>query len=293
MKPVQTIVHTARQISESDLSQRLNLHREDEIGELADTFDQMLDRLQASFERQRQFTADASHELRSPLTIIELESNRVLEKRRTPEAYEKTLRLIQSENEWMGRLVNELLQLARLDASQGGTSLETFDLSEVVVDVTERLMPLAEARGVVLNTGDLVECYVQMDRALMVQMLTNLVENALKYTQKADALVFVETASQTVDGRLWSLVRIIDNGPGIPAEDLPKIFNRFYRLDKARTRQPDELEAPVSGSGLGLAIAMAIAHAYGGDIKVSSQVGQGTTFTVWLPGYPNPNRNQA
>ena len=143
MKPVEAIVQTARQISDSDLSRRLNLDRDDELGELANTFDQMLDRLQSAFERQRQFTADASHELRSPLTIIELESNRALERTRTAKEYEQVLRLIQSENEWMSNLVNELLLLARMDAGQIAMQAERVDLSDIVVDVIERLNPIA------------------------------------------------------------------------------------------------------------------------------------------------------
>jgi signal transduction histidine kinase len=283
MKPVQAIVHTARRIGESDLSQRLNLHRDDELGELADTFDQMLDRLQAAFERQRQFTADASHELRSPLAIIELESNRALERLRTPKEYEKVLRLIQSENEWMSSLVNELLLLARMDARQIAMRAERLDLSDVVLDVTERLNPLAQARGVVLKTGALIECYVQADRVYLAQLLINLVENAIKYTQGNDALVLVESANLVLGGQQWSLVRITDNGPGIPEEHLPYIFNRFYRMDKARSRQVDEEGEQVSGSGLGLAIAKSIAEVYGGKIEVHNQVNIGKTFTVWLP----------
>jgi two-component system OmpR family sensor kinase len=283
MKPVQKIVHTARRISESDLSQRINLHRDDEIGELANTFDQMLDRLQAAFQRQRQFTADASHELRSPLAIIELETNRALERTRSPQEYKKALRLIQSENEWMSQLVNELLLMARMDAGQTAMQTERLDLSEVVVDVTERLNPLAQAQGVALKTGLLEECYVQADRVYVGQLLTNLVENAIKYSQENDAQVLVESSKKVVDEHSWNLVRITDNGPGIPEEHLPYIFNRFYRLDKARFRQVNEEDTPISGSGLGLAIAQSIAQAYGGRIEAHSEIGKGTTFTVWLP----------
>jgi signal transduction histidine kinase len=243
----------------------------------------MLDRLQAAFERQRQFTADASHELRSPLAIIELESNRALERLRTPKEYEKVLRLIQSENEWMSSLVNELLLLARMDARQIAMRAERLDLSDVVLDVTERLNPLAQARGVVLKTGALIECYVQADRVYLAQLLINLVENAIKYTQRNDASVLVESANQVLGDQQWSLVRITDNGPGIPEEHLPYIFNRFYRMDKARSRQVDDEGEQVSGSGLGLAIAKSIAEVYGGKIDVHNQVGIGKTFTVWLP----------
>lgn len=284
MKPVQVIVQTAQRIGESDLSQRLNLDRDDELGELADTFDRMLDRLQAAFERQRQFTADASHELRSPLTIIELESNRALERPRTTKEYEQVLRLIQSENEWMSSLVDKLLLLARMDASQVAKRSEKLDLSDVVLEVTERLALIAADKGVALKTGSLVESYVQADRAYLVQMLTNLVENAIKYSQGEAGSVKVESDNQMVGNQKWGLVRITDNGPGIPQEQLPYIFDRFYRLDKARSRQVDERETPVSGSGLGLAISKSIAEIYGGKIEVESRAGNGSTFTVWLPG---------
>jgi two-component system OmpR family sensor kinase len=283
MTPVQDIVHTAREISESDLNRRLNLQRNDEIGELADTFDRMLDRLQAAFKRQRQFTADASHELRSPLAIIELESNRALERRRTPEEYEKTLRLIQSENEWMSKLVNELLLLARLDADRTAMRVERLDLGEVVVDVIERLTPLALARDVGLRTGSLDECYVRADYIFLSQMLANLIDNAIKYNDKSDAYVLIETTSKILDSQTWGIVAITDNGPGIPEDQLAHIFNRFYRMDKARVRQFDESDGLDSGSGLGLAIVKSIAEVFGGNIEVESRVGKGTAFTVWLP----------
>lgn len=283
MKPVQTIVNTARRISESDLSQRLNLNRDDELGELAHTFDQMLDRLQTAFERQRQFTADASHELRSPLALIELESNRALERPRTLKEYEQALRLIQSENEWMSRLVNELLLLARMDAGKTVMHTERLDLSEIVVDVTERLNTLAQARGVVLETGSLDESYVRADRVYLAQLLTNLVENAIKYTQNNDSRVLVESTNQVLGDQHWSLIRVTDNGPGIPEEHLPYIFDRFYRMDEARSREDDEADGQISGSGLGLAIAKSIAEAYGGKIDVQNLALQGAAFTVWLP----------
>lgn len=283
MKPVQKIVYTAQQIGESDLSQRINLQREDELGELADTFDQMLDRLQAAFERQRQFTADASHELRSPLAIIELETDRILERPRTTQEYEEVLRLIQSENEWMSGLVNELLLLARMDAGHIPSKAERIDLSEVVVDVTERLYSLAQSKSVDLQTGSLGECFVLADRIYLTHLLTNLVENGIKYNQRSDGVVRVETASQSIDSQLWSLVQISDNGPGIPGEHLPYIFNRFYRMDKARSREVGEEDLPISGSGLGLAISKSIAEAYNGKIEVRSQAGEGTTFIVRLP----------
>ena len=134
-----------------------------------------------------------------------------------------------------------------------------------------------------MKTGNLNECYVQVDRIYVTQLLTNLVENAIKYTQRNDAMVLVDSANQVVGDQQWSLVCIKDNGPGIPEQDLPYIFDRFYRMDKARSRQENGDGKQVSGSGLGLAIAKSIAEMYGGEIDVHNQVGAGTTFIVWLP----------
>jgi len=283
MKPVQMITHTAQEIGESDLSQRLHLNQADELGELADTFDQMLDRLQAAFERQRQFTADASHELRSPLAIIELEADRALEHPRSLQEYKKALQVIQAENNWMGRLVNELLLLARMDGSQLAQQKERLDVSEITVDVVERLAPLAQLKQVQLKTGELDEIYIQADRIYLTQLLTNLVENAIKYSQGENSQVLLETTHQVIQNQEWALIQVIDNGPGIPPEHLPHIFDRFYRIDLARSRSSDPQGDPVFSSGLGLAIASSIARAYGGKLEVESEVGTGTEFKVWLP----------
>ncbi|NUM44275.1 MAG: HAMP domain-containing protein [Anaerolineales bacterium] len=279
MRPVQTITRTARDLGEHDLNRRLNLHRPDELGELAATFDSMLARLQAAFARQRQFTADASHELRTPLTIIELETNRALERPRTPKEYEKTLHTIQAENEWMSRLVNELLTLARMDSGRAKLQLEHLDLSDLAVDVVERLTTLAEKHGVQLSTGALEESVVNADRDYLTHLLTNLIENGIKYATGSAPRVVVETGTDLPHA--W--VRVTDNGPGIPPEHLPHLFDRFYRIDESRTRDDDDAEAP-SGSGLGLAIVQSIAHAFGGKVEVQSEVGKGTVFTVWFPG---------
>jgi signal transduction histidine kinase len=282
MQPVQTITHTVRQIGEGDLSRRLHLARQDEIGELAETFDQMLARLQAAFERQRQFTADASHELRTPLAIIELESNRALERRRSIEEYEKTLQVIQSENEQMSRLINELLLLARMDSGQTVIRSELVDLSEIAVDVLERLNDIAEERMVRLTTGTMEEASLQAERSYLTQLVTNLVENAIKYSHGDQAQVLVETGKADQEGHAWVWVSVTDNGPGIAAEHLPHLFDRFYRIDPSRKRDEEEGDAAISGSGLGLSIADSIAKAYGGRIDVNSEPGKGTTFTAWL-----------
>lgn len=289
MRPVKTITLAAQQISETDLSQRLNLGRQDELGKLADTFDQMLARLQAAFDRQRQFTADASHELRTPLTIVNLEASRALDGKRSLQEYQQALSLIQSENEFMTRLVNNLLTLSRMDAGQTISKMERLDLSDLALEAVERLAPIAARKQVELSTGELPELTVAGDRQFLTQMITNLVENAIKYTDGAAKRVRVETGSTFIEDKSVAWLQVVDNGPGIPAENLPHIFDRFYQLDKARSRNSEDTgvgsieNSATAGSGLGLSIAQWIAHANGGEITVKSEVGKGSTFEVRLP----------
>jgi heavy metal sensor kinase len=273
MRPVKTITQTARDISESDLSRRLNLKTKDELGELASTFDAMLARLQAAFDRQRQFIADASHELRTPLTIVNLETSRALQSKRTPQEYQRALGVIHSEYEFMTRLVNDLLVLARLDSGQPLIHKERLDLSDVALDAAERLSHLAEQNGVKIETGELPEVSVEGDRQLMLRMLSNLIENGIKHTVGNDRRVKVETGAGEDSVR----VQVSDNGEGIPPEYLPHIFERFYQVDKARTH---DAEDHANGSGLGLAIVQSIARMHGGEVRVESMPGQGTMFEV-------------
>lgn len=287
MRPVQLITRTARQIGETDLSRRLNLKRGDELGDLAATFDEMLARLEAAFARQRQFTADASHELRTPLAIVGLEVERALALPREPAEYARALATIQAENEYMSRLVNDLLTLARADAGQATPQWEPVDLGDLVLDAVERLAPLARSQGVALQMGELPELCVMGDRAYLAQMLTNLIENGIKYTAGVGSQVRV-TLERGVDGAM-ALLRVADDGPGIPPEHLPHIFERFYRVDEARAQGGSLLKSldggspAASGSGLGLALVEWIAQLHGGEARVSSEVGHGAVFEVTLP----------
>ena len=278
MRPVHTITQAARSIGETDLSRRLNLKGRDELAELANTFDGMLGRLQAAFERQRQFVADASHELRTPLTIVTLETSRALASPRKSEEYRKALATIRSENEFMTALVNDLLTLARMDAGQAPIQRQPVDLSDVALDTIERLGPLAARNGVQLEAGDLPETRILGDRQRLVQMVSNLVDNAIKYAAGHDKKVSIETG---VSGdSAW--VCVSDNGPGIAPEHLQHLFDRFYRIDQSRTRGDEDGGGSKSpgGSGLGLSIVQWIVHSHGGEIKVDSQPGAGTTFVA-------------
>jgi signal transduction histidine kinase len=250
----------------------------DELGELANTFDAMLGRLQAAFERQRQFVADASHELRTPLTIVNLETSRSLASPRKPDEYRHALSIIRSENDFMTALVNDLLILARMDAGQAAMESQPVDLSDVALETLERLTPLATRNGVRLEAGDLPEVRIRGDRKYLVQMVTNLVDNGIKYAGGQDKEVCIETGAS--DGSAW--LHVSDNGPGIAPEYLSHLFDRFYRIDQARARSDDgsaDSQSP-AGSGLGLSIVQWIVRSHGGEIKVNSQVGAGTTFEV-------------
>jgi signal transduction histidine kinase len=287
MGPVRVITEMAREIGETDLSRRLNLGTKDELGELAETFDGMLARLQAAFERQRQFTADASHELRTPLTIVNLESSRALATRRTLPEYQRALSVIQAENDWMTRLVNNLLTLARMDAGQSKLKLESLDLSDVALDVVERMAPLANQKGVKLEAGKLPELPISGDRQFLAQMLTNLVDNAIKYSDGPDCRVKIETGISLSGAGQKAWIRVIDNGPGIAPQHLEHVFERFYRVDQARSHNSladnENGEIAPSGSGLGLSIVQWVAQAHGGYVNVESALGAGTTFEVILP----------
>jgi signal transduction histidine kinase len=284
LRPVTMITRAANEINATDLRRRLNLKRRDEFGELATTFDQMLGRLDAAFKRQTQFTADVSHELRTPLTIINLEINRALTQMSTGEEYKQVLDIIQIENKQMATIINSLLLLARADTGQIALHVQEVDLSDITLACVERLLPLAKQRGVLLSTGDLPELLINGDQHYLNRMIMNLVENAIKYTAGTGTHVHVELAESA---NKWGIIRIQDDGPGIAEEHLPNLFDRFYRVDKARSHvesenSPQE-EPGAAGTGLGLSIVQWIAQAHGGSVLVKSRIGDGSIFEVHLP----------
>ncbi len=270
MRPVKSITQTARAISESDLSRRINMRGRDELAQLAGTFDSMLARLQRAFERQREFVADASHELRTPLTIINLEVGRALSGTRKPAEYQRTLQVVDAENIRMTRLVNDLMTLARMDAGQTILQREDVDLSELALEAYERMQPLAERRQISLDVGELPEMTVRGDRQYLIQMISNLVENAIKYSQPGGH-VRIETGLTTAGNERKALLRVSDTGPGIPPENVPHLFERFYRVDAARARDLEEDTDSPTGTGLGLSIVSWIVESHGGQIRVQQR----------------------
>jgi heavy metal sensor kinase len=286
LRPVKMITRAANEINATDLRRRLDLKRRDEFGQLAATFDQMLGRLDAAFKRQTQFTADASHELRTPLTIIDLEINRALTQLHTPEEYRQVLEVLQTENEHMTAIINNLLLLARADTGQIVLNLQEVDLSDIALASVERLLPLTRESGITLSTGDLPELLVNGDQQYLSRMMMNLIENAIKYTSGIGKRVHVELAD---DAGTWGIFRVQDDGPGIAEEHLPNLFDRFYRVDKARSHNKQESfpgkphQEQKGGTGLGLSIVQWIVQAHGGEVLVESKMGKGSTFEVRLP----------
>lgn len=292
MRPVRRIAATVREISGSDLSRRVELRTGDELGELAATFDQMLDRLEGAFRRQRQFTSDASHELRTPLTIVRLELARALADPALSPETARALVNVGAENDYMAGLVDDLLLLARADSGRVVLRREMLDLSDLALGVVERLAPLARERGLRLVVGALPELPITGDRVYLTQMLANIVENGIKYTAGWGSRVTIEGgASSHADPHAW--VRVGDDGPGIAPEHLPHLFERFYRVDAARVRD-DSGTAPrvaaTSGTGLGLAIVDWIVHAHDGEVRITSHSGEGTTVEVQLPLEPGADQ---
>ncbi len=274
LRPVDHITRTAQSISARGLSQRLNLNLpDDELGRLACTFDAMIARLDGAFRRQRRFTADASHELRTPLTIIKGDLSLALARPRDAAYYHRVLTEIDEEVDQMSRLVERLLTLARADAEGVSLHRQTVDLSVLLADLTEQTRPLAEAKGLALTAQIAPGLTASVDPDAVTQIVLNLLDNAIKYTASGRVRL---SARRTGPGNDEIRIAISDSGPGIPAEHLPHVFDRFYRVDRARSRE-------LGGAGLGLAIARELAHAHGGDVTVHSVAGEGSTFTARLP----------
>lgn len=275
LKPVDEMTRTALEIESSSLDRRIVPPRtDDEIGRLAAAFNEMIARLDRSFRQIQQFTADASHELKTPLTTMRGEAEVALMSDLTPAEYRKVLRSIIEEVERMSAIVENLLLLARTDANAVRLRRETVAFHEIVMTVYEQMEAIARRKGVSLELAEMDEAHVEGDPLWLQQIVTNLLNNAVKYTPEGGT-VSVECRETT---RHLSLVTFVvsDTGVGIPPEHLPYIFDRFYRVDAGRSRD-------AGGSGLGLNIVKWAVEAHGGTIEVRSAVGKGTTFTVRLP----------
>jgi len=268
LAPIDAITRAAAHISAADLSARLNLSpNDDEVGRLAATFDDMIARLDDSFRRERQFTADASHELRTPLAAMQAILSVIREHRRTPQEYEQALDDLSEETVRLGSLTQDLLLLAR-EQKQAAIRHDPVVLSSLLTDVADSLRPLAEAKGLALRVQVPEGLTLTGDMDALIRLFVNLLDNAIKYTERGEITLAARSEADEL------IVEVTDTGIGIPPEHLPRIFNRFYRVDPARS---------AGGAGLGLAIARQIAQSHGGRLEVRSAPGAGSTFTIRLP----------
>ena len=275
LRPIHSFTRTAQSIGSNVLDRRINYRgANDEVGRLAETFDAMLDRIEGAFERERRFTADASHELRTPLTSLKGRIDVTLSSPRSRQEYQETLRGLDEGVERLIRLTNELLFLARLDQRQVSSPPEEVDLSNLLSAVVEQIRPLAEARDLTLTEEVPSGILAPGNPDHLIRLFLNLVDNASKYTRPGGR-VTVQAESNTTQAS----VRISDTGPGIPKEHLEHLFERFYRVDEARSRDS-------GGTGLGLAISYEIARLHKGTLGVQREVSTGTTFTVTIPAGP-------
>jgi len=276
LRPIEKMTRTTQRITANDLHQRINhTGPQDEIGRLALTLDGMLDRLESGFERERRFTSDAAHELRTPLAALKGHIGVTLSQDRQPKEYAATLRDLEDQVDRLIRLSNDLLLLARLEHWHYAEQYEQIVLADLLLTLLDQVMLLAEEKHITL-TGD-VQPALTFDgnMNLLIRLFLNLLDNAIKYTP-AEGTVTLRACQEADRIR----VSVCDTGPGIAADQLPHLFERFFRVELDRARGQ---EASQSGTGLGLAIAREIARAHNGSITVKSEPGHGSTFTVWLP----------
>ncbi|MEK6407312.1 MAG: ATP-binding protein [Acidobacteriota bacterium] len=272
LAPVVAMSNQAQRISARNLHERLSVgNKSDELGHLARVFNDLLARLDRSFESMREFIADASHELRTPLSIIRGEADVALSQDRDAIEYKEALAIVQDESKRLSRIVDDLLALARADAEERPLEIEEFYLNDLVEECCKSASVLAVRDGVSLTFDPTPDIAFRGDEVLVRRMLLNLLDNALKYTPSGGS-ISVRLAVEAANVKII----VSDTGIGIPADSAPHIFERFYRVDKARSRVD-------GGSGLGLAIARWVAEAHKGSIDLTSRPGHGSKFTVSLP----------
>jgi heavy metal sensor kinase len=271
LRPLIKMTRSAATISAEDLDKRLPVPQaKDEVQALALAFNATLDRLAAAFARQRRFTADASHELRTPVTAILGQAELALRRPRSPEAYQQSLTRIQSEAERMQRLIGRMLSLARLETGSQPLTFVPTDVAGLVHTLADTLQPRAVAKGLAFKINTPPILTLSTDADSLTQILLNLLENAITYTDQGSVELSLATAKDHI------CLKISDSGQGIPPEHLPHIFQPFYRADPARSQDQGRV-------GLGLALTYELVHLLGGTIEVASQPQLGTTFTLTLP----------
>lgn len=272
LRPIDTVTKTAREITAHNLERRIPVPPvNDEISRLASTLNRMIERLEGSFAQIRQFTGDASHELRTPLAIMMGELEVALRSPKTTEEYEEIIASTLEEVNRLSKVVANLLELSRAETGQVEIDKEPVDLSSLVADIAEDAEILAEDKNISVASSLETPVVIQGDKVRLHQAILNVIDNAIKYNRSGGSVI-IELAKQ----EQTAILTIRDTGIGIPEDDVDKVFDRFFRVDKARSQS-------VSGHGLGLAIVRWVVEAHGGTIGVASSYGQGTVFTLVFP----------
>jgi heavy metal sensor kinase len=289
LKPVDHITQTARMITSQNLNQRINPPKvKDEISRLIETFNEMISRLDQSFRQMKQFSSDASHELKTPLTILKGEVEVMLRKERTSQEYQQTLKSNLEEINRMSQIVEDLLTLSKADTGEIRLNKEDINLTEILNEVVAQMERLAKTKKLHLSASNHhQDIHIFGDALRLRELLINLIENGIKYTEEGGSIRIIlqkeypplgGDQSDGVEREKGEFVKIIvsDTGIGIAKEDQERIFNRFFRVDKARSREQ-------GGSGLGLSICKWIVEAHQGEIGVESELAKGSSFIVRLP----------
>jgi heavy metal sensor kinase len=273
LTPIKEISETIDRISESNLSERITVEKiPRELRVLASSFNRTFDSLERAFKRQKQFAADASHELRTPLSVILSHGEIMLRKERTSEEYKNALAVVTEAAKMMWEIVQKLLTIARLSTDKVNLKIENINLSEIIREAVDLLRPLAEQKGISINILATEPLVIRGDHAALLELFANLIDNAIKYNVpqgKIDISIKKETG--------FIVTEIIDTGIGIPEEDLDKVLDRFYQVDKSRSKES-------GGTGLGLSICSEIAKLHGGRIEIKSRLGSGTVVSIYLKG---------
>ncbi len=272
LRPIDRITRTAATISAGTLTRRIGYQGpDDELGRLAHTFDQMLDRLEDFFRREQRFVSDAAHELRTPLTVLKGQMEVTLARPRKPSEYQRVLQSLLEQVDRLIRLSNALLFLSRADQQQVDWQPARVNLSDVLAAILEQLQPLADERRLTVQAELPPVLPAWGDPDYLTRLFLNVLDNAIKYTPEGGLIqVQAERSAAALQ------VRIHNSGPGLPPETLRHLFDRFYRADASRDRT-------AGGAGLGLAIAREIVLLHKGDIRAESAPGKGVTFFITLP----------
>ncbi|MDH3973106.1 MAG: ATP-binding protein [Deltaproteobacteria bacterium] len=270
LKKIDKFSEKVETITEKSLNERLHEEAvESELKPLASSFNTMLERIEESFEKQRRFLADASHDLRTPASVIKSHCDVTLGRERTVGEYIETLQTIEQTSEKMGKLIAKILEVARLDNKAYTLDMADVNLMELTNTVVRSLKPKSEEKSLVINLSG-KEVTLKGDKLKLSELMSNIIENAINYNKKGGTIdIVISSQGDEI------IIKVTDTGIGISKEEREKIFDRFYRIDKSR--------GLVEGSGLGLPIVKAIVEAHAGHVDVESEEEKGTTFTVRLP----------